>query len=528
MRSVKDIDVSEITEGKKYWNSERPIEEEIMYFLLIDRFHDAKARTTVQSTTGYGSLDSLQARCGGTIKGVTVNLPYIASLGFTSIWINPFLQNNPETYHGYSIENFLEVDTQWGTKEDIVELVAAAHARNIKVFFDVVLNHTGNNWSYVKHNPTYTKGKRFAVKSWRYDDKPVPVELRNLNLYNRKGSIVKWEETPETWEGDIFELKDLIQDDSLMGNMNLEIMLAIYTYWIALTDCDGFRIDAAKHIPPLWLNTFIDSIKIFTTSIQKNNFFIFAEIISTQGYINKYKAIDGYLDFDFHFSFVPAMLPGKKIQHRISTQAVSKIPIRFLDNHDQIGQKTKRRIGYNMHEKALCNVLRAFLLLPGLPCIYYGTEQGLTGRGVLDGAIRECLFDPAGNQDLLLPGSPYARVIREFTALRKKLGTYTGNLLNCAVTSPGHSRCIALQISTLDSDKVILYNLGPNNEQVSIKLYFPIPRTNKLVVYLYTDRDVDTTENVLVNDILQNINICPYGFMILELLTDQDAKTKQV
>jgi hypothetical protein len=519
MRSIQDIHLSELTKNKTYWNSERPIEEELMYFLLVDRFHDGKSRNTVLSDTGFGTLEALQTRCGGTIQGITGNLKYISEMGFTSIWINPFLQNNPESYHGYSIENFLEVDSQWGTKADIIELVSKAHDLNLRVFFDIVVNHTGNNWSYIKENPAYKNGIRFAAKVWRYDDRPIPSDLRNFNCYSRKGRIVNWEEIPETWDGDIFELKDLIQDESIIGDENLEVMIAVYSYWFALTDCDGFRIDAAKHIAPVWLNKFISEINKFVKSVNKKDFFVFAEIIGEQSLVNQYTSIDGYLDFNFYLSFVKNMLGDKKRPDVFSAEN-EKIPIRFLDNHDQIGQMPKHRIAYRMNESAFINLLRAFLLLPGIPCIYYGTEQGLKGRGLLDGAIRECLFNPFGDDDILSKDSPYWKTIREFSKIRRKLGTNTGKFANCQVISSIPSKCIALQISGLSSDKIIFYNLGAHNEQVSIKLSMPISRTNKLVVYLYSDNGSIENEVTIVNSIIQQIEIKPYGFILFDILSN--------
>ena len=65
-----------------------------MYFLLIDRFHDGKERNAISSTVGFGDHEQLKVRCGGTIKGITKQLGYISEMGFTSVWINPFLQNN--------------------------------------------------------------------------------------------------------------------------------------------------------------------------------------------------------------------------------------------------------------------------------------------------------------------------------------------------------------------------------------------------------------------------------------------------
>lgn len=516
MKSIEEIFLSEITKGKTYWNSEKPIEEELMYFLLVDRFHDGKSRNTISSRQGFGNAEQLKARCGGTIKGVTQQLSYISEMGFTSVWINPFLQNNIESYHGYAIENFLEVDPQWGTKEDIIELVATAHALHMRVFFDIVLNHTGNNWSYKLTDPIYKNGVQYAVKKWRFEDRPIPSELRNFNHYNRKGRIKNWELQPETWDGDIFELKDLIQNDSVIGQRNLDIMIAIYSYWFALTDCDGFRIDAAKHIDPEWLNKFIAAVKNNAASVQKE-FFVFAEIIGGESVVKEYSTIDGYLDFNFYFSTVEKLLNKKKGKVRFGEGHLKALPVRFLDNHDQIGQMPKQRIGSSLSTPALVNLLRTFLLIPGLPCMYYGTEQGLIGSGRHDGAIRECLFDPFGTEDLFDRNSIYFKTIKEFSSLRVKWCMFHGSVESCKILGSFFNTCIALQISNLGTSKLIFYNLGSDNEHVSIKLARPISRTNKLVVYLYSDDAFIEREIHIKNNIVCDISIASYGFIVLDL-----------
>lgn len=516
MKSTKDIFLSEITKGKTYWNSEKPIEEELMYFLLVDRFHDGKDRTTVSSRQGFGSSEQLKVRCGGTIKGITKQLEYISEMGFTSVWINPFLQNNSESYHGYAIENFLEVDPQWGSKEDIIELVESAHALHMRVFFDIVLNHTGDNWSYRVADPVYKNGIQYATKAWRFEDKPVPLELRDFNRYSRKGRIEQWEQKPETWDGDIFELKDLIQNDSAIGQKNLETMIAVYSYWFALTDCDGFRIDAAKHIDPKWLNKFITAVKRNAAEVQKE-FFVFAEIVGGESIVKEYPTIDGYLDFHFHFSSVEKLLNRKSGKLRFGEGHLKALPVRFLDNHDQIGQMPKQRIGHQLSPPVFINLLRAFLLLPGLPCVYYGTEQGLTGKGTHDGAIRECLFDPLGTEDLFDRNSVYFKTIREFAALRLKWKMFHGMVESCKIVDSAFDMCIALQISSLNTSKLIFYNLGSDNEQVSIKLARPISRSNKLVVYLYSDNGRIELETQIKDNIVCDIPIASFGFIVLDL-----------
>ncbi|WP_299253626.1 alpha-amylase family glycosyl hydrolase [uncultured Cytophaga sp.] len=517
MESIKDIQLAAITNDKIYWNCSRPIQEECMYFLLIDRFHDGKERTTTTSQVGYGSAEELQRRCKGTLRGIIKQLEYISEMGMTSIWLNPFQQNNFESYHGYAIENFLEVDKEWGTKDDLIELVTKAHALNMRVFFDVVLNHTGDNWSYIKNQPVYQKGKTYTTKSWRYSDKPIPSELRNFNCYNRKGRIKDWEAIPETWEGDIYELKDLIQDASSQGDSNLEVMVAIYSYWFALTDCDGFRIDAAKHIPPNWLNTFIEEIKRLALGVGKKNFFIFAEIISNLSVVEKYKAIDGYLDFDFYFTSVDRLLHKNEKQIGIHQTSLDAIPIRFLDNHDQIGQKIKRRIASNTNKSQFLNLLKVFLMMPGVPCIYYGTEQGLKGKGKNDSAIRECMFDPFGSTDVFNKESVFYKTIKQFSKFREEWGMQLGIVESCIVEHLYKGDCIALQISNLTQSKLVLYNLNSENELVNVKLARPMSRNNKLVVYLSADSKCLIADLKVEGDTITRIPIAPNDFIVLDI-----------
>lgn len=130
MKSIKDIDLSP-KPGKKYWvNCHREWREEFIYFLLIDRFHDSNKRHTIGFDTrhsGFGNSEQLSKPCGGTIRGILNHLDYIRNLGCTAIWLSPVFKNNPEAYHGYAIEDYLEIDERFGTKGDLEDLVERAH-----------------------------------------------------------------------------------------------------------------------------------------------------------------------------------------------------------------------------------------------------------------------------------------------------------------------------------------------------------------------------------------------------------------
>ena len=227
--SIKDIDLTPVP-GKKYWNTEREWREELIYFLMVDRFHDNLDRKPVQNeqrSAGSGSRDQLRRFCGGTLKGIMKNLDYINDLGCTSLWLSPIFENNDapdpnsDKYHGYSITNYLAIDPRFGTKQDLIDLVNAAHKLGIKVILDAVANHSGDTWYYLGGNPYfYYKDTQFPFGGWRMEDRPLPIELRNPNYYHRRGEIRNWDAYPETQNGDFFSLKGFNNDEDRDGQVN--------------------------------------------------------------------------------------------------------------------------------------------------------------------------------------------------------------------------------------------------------------------------------------------------------------------
>src|SRR5437667_4735845 len=194
--SVAEIDLFPIP-GKTYWNTVREWREEFIYFLLVDRFHDDRNRASVLTSARVDRVDGiggpempeqvgaqLSKFCGGTLRGILNHLDYIKNLGCSALWLSPVFENNgapnPDTgyYHGYSIQNYLGIDPRFGTKQDLVDLVDAAHARNMRVFLDVVTNHSGDNWFYPGDNPYYySNDLQFPFGGWRLDNRPLPLEL---------------------------------------------------------------------------------------------------------------------------------------------------------------------------------------------------------------------------------------------------------------------------------------------------------------------------------------------------------------
>lgn len=422
MKSIKEIDLSP-KPGKTYWrNCHREWREEFIYFLLVDRFHDSHKRRPLEFDIrhyGFGEETELRKSCGGTIRGIIDHLDYIKNLGCTAIWLSPVFKNNPESYHGYAIENYLELDERWGTREELEQLVDLAHSYDLRVFLDIVLHHSGNNWNYPDHyDYYYFNGAQFPLEDWRYEDRPVPIELRNPELYNRKGQIRDFEAFPETKEGDFFQLKTFRNDDSKEAQYVQDLLITIHSYWIKETDIDGYRVDAVKHMGEEAISRFCSYIREYAYSLGKRNFFLFGELLGSEDTYNRYigpktvisegektlyYGLNSVLDFPL-YHILENVIKGKSspqqlidryasLQHyALNRGEYGEYLVTFLDNHDQVGKRVKYRFGHEASPRQIIAGIGFLLCALGTPCIYYGTEQGLDGCGDDDFFVRECMF----------------------------------------------------------------------------------------------------------------------------------------
>lgn len=452
--SIQDIDLSP-RPGKPYFNITREWREEFIYFLLVDRFHDDAVREpTKQPGRTLGIQVPDNAFYGGTIKGIKENLDYIAGLGCTAIWLSPIFENNPKAYHGYNINNYLNVDPNFGTKDDLIALVEAAHSHNppIRIILDVVINHSGDNWAYPGDYPYYyDRDRQFDFGYWRREDRPIPTELRNENLYHRRGQIRAYDAYPETHNGDISTLKDYHNDDSAEGSELINILIKAHCYWIREADIDGFRIDAVKHMGALACSRFCSNIREYAYSLGKRSFFLFGELATPDDdvynhYLGQNTSVqDGnntvffgansLLDFRLAYN-LPGVLKGfqdpKALFDRLEAQRaralnrgeLGRYLVTFVDNHDSFWQPGGR-FGSSAPEEQIIAAIGYLLCSLGTPCIYYGTEQGFQGKGS-DNQLREAMFDKASSgKNLLNPDctlyqeiAKIAKVMRETEALR--------------------------------------------------------------------------------------------------------------
>ncbi|MEL7518389.1 MAG: alpha-amylase family glycosyl hydrolase, partial [Pseudomonadota bacterium] len=279
---------------------DRPAEDEIIYFVLPDRFENAKTENDTGGLEG-GALDhgfdptNKGFYQGGDLAGLTSQLDYIEGLGVTAIWFAPVFENKPVQgaggvvsagYHGYWVTDFTRIDPHFGTNEEFKTFVDAAHERGMKVYMDIITNHTadviryeeGEATGYVYRSkgdfPYSRKGgldgaainegfmgdevlteenfENLTDTSYAYtpyvpdDERDVkaPAWLNDPIYYHNRGDTTFREESSRF--GDFVGLDDLFTEHPRV----LAGMIEIYGDWIRKTGVDGFRIDTARHVNP--------------------------------------------------------------------------------------------------------------------------------------------------------------------------------------------------------------------------------------------------------------------------------------
>src|SRR5919197_703185 len=251
--------------------------DQVIYFLLVDRFSDGREtdRPLLDRSNLGGQRPALpngepwrwdrwaesgaDRFQGGTLAGVRSKLGYLRRLGVTAVWLSPVFKQrgHVDSYHGYGVQDFLDVDPRFATREDLVALVDEAHQQGLRVILDVIFNHSGSNWSYPggADRVPYRRD-RYPFGAWRGDvgqdvgaiggpdDGVWPVELQDPERYTRAG-------TGDLGAGDINDPNaehkrsdfENLRDFALDAPGLLSDLARSYKYWIALTGCDGLRVD---------------------------------------------------------------------------------------------------------------------------------------------------------------------------------------------------------------------------------------------------------------------------------------------
>jgi glycosidase len=436
--------------------------DEIIYFALPDRFangdpaNDRGGLAGDRLKTGYDPNDAAFYH-GGDLAGLTARLDYIQGLGATAIWLGPIYKNKPVQgaaghesagYHGYWIVDFTDVDPHFGTKADLKALVDAAHARSLKVYLDIITNHTADviqyracptsscayrskaDYPYSRKggvggaaindgfqgdgpgNQTTANFAKLTRPDYAYETVVPPGEahaktpdwLNDPRYYHNRGDT-NWAGESLTY-GDFAGLDDLFTEHPRV----VQGFIDIYGRWIDDFGVDGFRIDTARHVNPAFWQAFVPAMLARAKARGVPNFHIFGEVSETDpGELARFTRVDSYpavLDFAFQRAVTDAV-NGKAGTDRLArlfasdalyeggAKAALQLPT-FLGNHDmgRIGGFIDRAHPDASDEELLARDTLAhamLMFLRGTPVIYYGDEQGFVSDGD-DRNAREDMF----------------------------------------------------------------------------------------------------------------------------------------
>jgi glycosidase len=433
-----------------------------IYFLMLDRFNraDGKSPASMPYDKPFGEFQ------GGTFNGVRDRLDYIKGLGAGVIWLSPVLKNRQSdrgTFHGYGIQDFLQPDPRFASalgkeEEELRALVDEAHARGLYVIFDIVLNHAGDVFGYKGFGSSASGSSEIRPIEWRDErgqarsDFPVieniptaqrepdalvwPAELQRNSFFRRKGKGGEG-------GGDFESLKEFVTDvqEGQIFPVRNALILA-YQYAIARYDIDGFRIDTLKYIERDFAKIFGNAMREYALSIGKKNFFSYGEVFDGEERIAEFigrdtqdrgdlVGVDAALDFPLFFR-LPSVAKGfspptevievyrrrKEVERNIlsSHGEAGRFFVTFLDNHDMKERfRGANTDGPDKFDPQVILGIAVLFGLQGIPCLYYGTEQGLHGRGNSDQFVREALWGKPSAFDV---NHPFYKAISRLSEIR--------------------------------------------------------------------------------------------------------------
>jgi len=464
----------------------RPPEDEIVYFVLPDRFENGDTANDNgglpggRLTTGFDPTHKGFYH-GGDLKGLIARLDYIQGLGATAIWLGPIYKNKPVQggpgqesagYHGYWITDFLSVDPHFGKDADMRAFVEATHARGMKVYLDIITNHTADVIQYrecvgvacpyrSKGDYPYSRkgglqgvainagfagdGVRTAAnfaKLTRDDfaytpfvppaeaSVKMPAWLNSTNYYHNRGNSEWWGES--SLFGDFVGLDDLMTENPRV----VQGFIDIYGEWIDRYGIDGFRIDTARHVNPEFWQSFAPAMLNRARTRGIPNFHIFGEVAAESvdvAQLARHTRVDkipSVLDFGFARA-VEKLIGGNEGTEVLArmyqddglyeggAQAALRLPT-FTGNHDfgRIAWIIRNARPGASDEEMLKRVMLSnamLFLLRGVPVVYYGDEQGFVGHGI-DQDSRQDLFasQVASYNDQALLGTGATTAVANF------------------------------------------------------------------------------------------------------------------
>ncbi len=439
------------------------VKETVWYQIFPERFANGDKTNDPVGTLAWGSkLPGREDFFGGDLQGVIDHLDYLVDLGINGLYFCPIFKASSN--HKYDTIDYFDVDPDFGDKALFKKLVKEAHKRGIKVMLDAVFNHMG--YYSPQFQDVVKNEEKSKYKDW-FHIHSFPVEL------GKNGNV----EGAKTLSYDTFSFTPMMPK---LNTANIEVqdyLLKIATYWIEEFNIDAWRLDVANEVDHHFWKRFYTE----TTALDED-FYILGEIWhSSQSWLNgdEFHAVMNYAftetitNFFVKETITPTkMASGLHEQLMLYRDQTNQVMFNCLDSHD-----TARLLYMADENKDIAKMTLAFTFMQqGSPCIYYGTEIGMTGAD--DPDCRRCMVWEEEKQDL-----EFLEFTKQLVALRRA---------EQPILSYG-----TLMFDTLDNEGKFV-SFSSKSDKGSIKSYFNKGIENQVVtgeINILLSQNIEKTKN---------------------------------
>jgi len=330
-------------------------EGESIYQILVDRFFDGDPANNPPIVKPRHALPDRETYYGGDFAGIIQKMEYLKSLGVKIIYLSPIFQS--PSYHKYDISDYYAIETIYGGKEGLKQLVKTAHKEGMKIVLDAVFNHCSSEHPFFQD--VLSNQTQSPYCSWfRIDSFPVSLEKGNYdNFANEVPTMPKWETTnPEV----------------------IEYLTNQAVYWIREADIDGYRFDVADEISHRFWRALHEKIRH-----EKPEALLIGEIWNHACAWLNAAELDTVTNYKFR-QYLLALLEEKitpdRFIHLIQrNKSLYQTPathylINLMGSHDTLRLATALN-----NEKKHYLALSLLYCFEGMPLLYYGDEIGLEG-----------------------------------------------------------------------------------------------------------------------------------------------------
>lgn len=475
---------------------------DVIYLITPDRFVNGNPNNdAVAGLKDLPARGDFTGRHGGDIQGIKNSLDYISDMGFTSVWLNPILENNMTkvSYHGYSTTDFYKVDSRFGTNEEYRELAKAIHSKGMKLMMDMILNHIGSEHWWMNDMPS---------SDWLnyYPEYKITNHRRTVNQ-DPYASETDKKLMADGWF--VPTMPDLNQKNPFMSTYLIQNSI----WWTEYLGLDGIRMDTYpypdKNMSAEWTKRMLEEYPDFymvgeewsmnpaiVAYWQKGK-------INSDGYVSE---LPGVMDFPLNSSVVKSLTEPETWGTGIITlyEALandfqyadpSKLVI-FPDNHDM--SRFYTQLGENIDLFKMGIVYYA--TTRGIPQIFYGTEILMSNPGTEEHGVIRADF----------PGGWAGDKINAFTgegltAKQKETQEFFRNILNWRKTN-----------TVIHFGK--LKHFAPEN---GVYVYFRYDKNNKVMVVLNKNTSEKTISTNRFSEVIQD---CTNGYEVLTKTKLSDIK----